>query len=42
MRRLLDETDALVLVDEAAAEFAGTPRAWGWDASLVRWVAAGT
>lgn len=33
VRRLLDETDALVLVDEAYVEFAGE------DASLVGWVA---
>lgn len=39
VRRLLDETDALVLVDEAYVEFAGTPSHLGEDASLVSWVA---
>ena len=39
VRCLLDETDALVLVDEAYVEFAGTPSHLGEDASLVSWVA---
>lgn len=38
VRRLLDETDALVLLDEAYVEFAGTPACLGEDASLVSWV----
>ena len=40
VRRLLDETDALVLVDEAYVEFAGDPAQLGADRSLVSWVAA--
>ena len=39
VRRLLDETDALVLLDEAYVEFAGAPERLGEDASLVSWVA---
>lgn len=38
VRRLLEETDALVLVDEAYVEFAGTPARLGEDVSLVSWV----
>ena len=38
VRRLLDNTDALLLVDEAYVEFAGTPAHLGADASLVSWV----
>lgn len=38
VRRLLDETDALVLVDEAYVEFAGDPALLGEDKSLVPWV----
>ena len=40
VRRLLAETDALVLVDEAYVEFAGEPARLGADKSLVSWVAA--
>lgn len=39
VRRLLDETDALVLLDEAYVEFAGTPALLGEDKSLAGWVA---
>ena len=39
VRRLLAETDALVLVDEAYVEFAGDPARLGADKSLVPWVA---
>lgn len=39
VRRLLDETDALVLLDEAYVEFAGEPERLGADRSLVSWVA---
>lgn len=39
VRRLLDETDALVLLDEAYVEFAGAPELLGEDKSLVGWVA---
>ncbi len=39
VRRLLDETDALVLLDEAYVEFAGVPELLGEDKSLVGWVA---